>query len=350
MLVTLITGANGWLGTQLIDALVNGLPEIPLLSKPDTNRQVRCLVIPGSDTEKLKRLSSKIEIFEGDLRNINTLQEFCRDIKGATLFNCAGIIHPEKSIKELYSVNVEGTKNILTLAEKNGARRAIIMSSNSPIGISKEPSNIFNESSPYNPYMNYGRSKMQMEKIVHSFQERGKLETVIVRAPWFYGPGQPPRQSLFFKMVKQGKAPILGDGNNLRSMSYLGNLAQGLILCEKVHDANGKTYWISDEKPYTTNQIVDTIENLLENEFNISVTHKRFKLPYLVGEIATCMDYSIQSIGLYHQKIHVLSEMNKNIACSVEKAKDELGYKPIVCLEEGMRRSIDWCLKNGQNI
>ena len=51
---------------------------------------------------------------------------------------------------------------------------------------------------------------------------------------------------------------------------------------------------------------------------------------------------SLQALGAYNQKIHVLSEMNKTIACSVEKAKSELGYRPAVSLEEGMRRSLQW--------
>jgi len=55
-------------------------------------------------------------------------------------------------------------------------------------------------------------------------------------------------------------------------------------------------------------------------------------------------------MGYYQQKIHVLSEMDKTIACSVEKAREELGYEPKVGLEEGMRRSIKWCIENGFNI
>jgi nucleoside-diphosphate-sugar epimerase len=59
------------------------------------------------------------------------------------------------------------------------------------------------------------------------------------------------------------------------------------------------------------------------------------------------MDATLQSLGFYHQKIHVLSEMNKTIACSVAKAERELGYHPTVGLEDGMRRSIQWCLDQG---
>jgi nucleoside-diphosphate-sugar epimerase len=67
------------------------------------------------------------------------------------------------------------------------------------------------------------------------------------------------------------------------------------------------------------------------------------KLPGIVSDIAYLADWCIQSLGFYHQKIHVLSEMNKSIACSIEKAKQELGYLPTVSLEEGMRRSLAEC-------
>jgi len=51
-------------------------------------------------------------------------------------------------------------------------------------------------------------------------------------------------------------------------------------------------------------------------------------------------------VGFYHQKIHVLSEMNKTIACSIAKAQRELGYNPTIALEEGMRRSLKWIFEN----
>ena len=65
-------------------------------------------------------------------------------------------------------------------------------------------------------------------------------------------------------------------------------------------------------------------------------------LPGVASEIAGLVDASLQRVGLYQQKIHVLSEMNKTIACSVNKAKRVLGYRPHVALEEGMRRSLQW--------
>jgi nucleoside-diphosphate-sugar epimerase len=130
-------------------------------------------------------------------------------------------------------------------------------------------------------------------------------------------------------------------------MAYVDNICQGLLLCERVEAAAGRTYWIADRRPYTTNEIVDTIERLLADEFGFEVSGRRLRLPNLVSELAWLADKSLQSLTLYHQKIHVLSEMNKNIACRIDRAEKELGFAPKIDLEEGMRRSIQWCIDQG---
>ena len=73
--------------------------------------------------------------------------------------------------------------------------------------------------------------------------------------------------------------------------------------------------------------------------------HKRLRLPSLASEVAWLADKTLQQLGLYNQKIHVLSEMNKTIACSVEKARKRTRYRPAVALEEGMRRSLKWTIE-----
>ena len=148
-------------------------------------------------------------------------------------------------------------------------------------------------------------------------------------------------------MIRDGKAPIVGSGQNLRSMAYVDNLCQGLLLAAMVERAAGQVYWIADRRPYTMNEVIDTVERLLETEFGHKCAHKRMRLPGLASDVAYVMDFALQSLGLYHQKIHVLSEMNKTIACSVAKAENELGYHPTVALEEGMRRSLRWCREKG---
>ena len=92
----------------------------------------------------------------------------------------------------------------------------------------------------------------------------------------------------------------------------------------------------------------DTIERLLETEFGHKCKHQRMKLPGLASDVAWLADKVLQELGIYHQKIHVLSEMNKTIACSVARAERELGYRPTIALEEGMRRSLRWGAEHGQ--
>lgn len=343
--LVLVTGAAGWLGSRLLESLVHGLPEHDELKSPAPGLRLRIMLLPGQDAARLQALSDRIEVVTGDIRNGADCARLCADAKGALLFHTAGIIHPGK-VSEFYAINRDGTTNLLDAAIKSGVRRAVIVSSNSPCGCNPHPDHLFDELSPYNPYMHYGRSKLEMELAVR--ERAAKIETVLIRAPWFYGPNQPPRQTLFFQMIRDGKGPVVGSGDNLRSMAYVDNLCQGLILAAIRERAAGQVYWIADQRPYSMNEILDTIERLLETEFGHQCAHKRLKLPGFASEIAWLADKALQALGLYHQKIHVLSEMNKTIACSVHRAERELGYHPTVALEEGMRRSLRWCVQNGQ--
>ncbi len=348
--IALITGATGWLGTRFTRTLAEGLPGVARFEAPNPDRPIRCLVRTGEGASKLKKISGSIEIFEGDITQPESMKAFFNGAEGATLFHTAAVIHPTKGVKEFYETNVQGTQNLIEAAATANIRRMVHVSSNSPIGVNPSADHRFDESSPYNPYMGYGKSKMLAEQAVLKAHEAGKFEVSVIRPPWFYGPDQPPRQTLFFSMIKKGMGPILGNGENQRSMAYTDNICQGMRLCEKEKAANGEIFWIADAEPYSMNTILDTVERVLENDFNIEVAHKRMKLPGFSGDFAQLCDKMLQSVGIYHQKIHVLGEMNKTIACSIEKAQRVLGYDPKISLEEGMRRSIAWILDQGIEI
>lgn len=343
----LITGANGWLGKRLARLIAERELAASVLSHLPPDPSLRCLALPNEPQDELRKLGA--EATGGDIRKASDCTAFCEGMKGAVLIHTAGVIHP-KRVREFYEVNVDGTRNLLNAALSAGVKRVVVVSSNSPIGVNRSVTERFDESSAYNPYQNYGRSKMQAELFVKQFEKERGIECVVVRPPWFYGPGQPARQTRFFTMIRTGKAPIVGSGNNLRSMAYVDNLCEGLLLAAYVGRAAGQTYWIADREPYSMNQIVDTVERLLETEFKMPVAHKRLRLPNAASEIAGAADGLLQSLGLYNQQIHVLSEMNKTIACSVAKAEAELGYSPRYSLEEGMRRSLAYCLENGIRI
>ena len=183
-----------------------------------------------------------------------------------------------------------------------------------------------------------------MEQVFDAASEEFQFELVTLRVPWFYGPNQPRRQSRFFSMIRKGRVPVVGSGNNLRSLAYVEDIAAALIAASSERATSGEKYWVSDSHPYSYNEIIDAVESVLEKRFDLNVAHQRLKLPNIVGKIARITDRTVQAVGLYNQSLHVLGELNLNITCNPALASTELGFKPSVNLEEGMFRSIESCL------
>jgi nucleoside-diphosphate-sugar epimerase len=340
-----VTGASGWLGRRVVRALIGGHPEMGAAGAG--GRNVRMLVAPGEACDDLKALGA--EAFTGDLRDAAAMRSFLAKSEGATVLHLAGLIHPAGRTRDFMEVNFNGTRNIVEAAI--GARRVVVMSSNSPIGASHNPHEVFDEESPYRPYMGYGRSKEASEKWMRArIAARQGPALTIVRAPWFYGPEQPTRQTLFFSMIKDGKFPLMGRGENRRSLGYVDSLAYGTLLAAGAEVAAGRIYWLADERPYPMYEIIDTVRAVLRDDFGFKVKAGTIHAPGVISDLARLADGSLQALGLYHQKIHVLSEMNLTIACSIERAKKELGYRPLTDLREGMRRSIAWVLEHGGKI
>lgn len=333
----LITGVPGWLSGRFLEILIKGFNN----EGPVNDWQIRCLALGGIDVSFIENLShfKKIEIIRGDITKKETLKNAVQGVD--VIFHIAGLIHPKK-IRQLYEINTYGALNLITEASYAGVKRFIHISSNSVGGVNLKRHILMKEEDEPRPYMNYGLSKYYAECIVKSFQEEEKMEAVILRPCWFYGPNQPRRQTKFFKMIQQGSPIVFGNGLNLRSMSYVDNTAQAMILAATKKEAAGQTYWIADARPYTTMEIYQAVAELLEV--------RNFKpkfLPDFSSEAFKFGDALFQSVGMYQTEIHVAGEMNKDIACSIEKARKELGFIPKIELKEGMRRSIDWCRKAG---
>lgn len=339
---TIITGAAGWLGTALMHALTE--PSSPWRR----GGVIRALVTNRVEGDRLRALGGAdcvVEPVVGDVTDPRSLEPLVAGVAGVVdVIHTAGVIHP-RTVADFEAVNAGGTRNVLALAEAAGARRVVHVSSNSPFGTNAHPGDRFRNDEPYHPYYGYGRSKMHAELAVAEAVERG-LDAVMVRPPWFYGPHQPPRQTTFFKMVRAGRFPIIGRGDQARSMAYVENLVQGIVRAELVPTAPGLGWWIADARPYSITEIVETVGRALTDE-GFSVKPNSFKVPAIVGRVAETADSLIQRTGRYHQQIHVLGEMDKNIACDISVARRDLGYDPEVELYEGMRRSIRWCVEQG---
>ncbi|HEY4333735.1 MAG TPA: NAD(P)-dependent oxidoreductase [Ilumatobacteraceae bacterium] len=336
---TVVTGAAGWLGRAVVSNLT---AESGALRREGL---IRALVLDASEAAAVRAVSPDVEIVIGSVGDEPALRRLFDGLPASTdAIHTAGVIHPA-SVAEFFAVNAVGTANVAAAARAAGVRRLVHVSSNSPFGTNPSQNDTFRANEPYNPYLGYGQSKMEGELHVLAEVQRG-LDAVIVRPPWFYGPLQPPRQTTFFRLVRGGRFPKFGAGNQRRSMVYVDNLVDGIVRAELTPDATGKGYWIADAEPYTVNEIIDTVGRALRDE-GYDVKPGAMGLPVMAGRIAERADRLIQRTGRYQQQLHVMGEMAHSIACDITAARDELGYEPQVALYEGMRRSIQWCRAEG---
>jgi nucleoside-diphosphate-sugar epimerase len=331
-----VTGGAGWFGRNLMRRLV-----------ADGRRSIRVLVANAEDAAQLEILSPIVAPVVGDVRDATAVAALFDGLDAPTVFHAAGIIHPQGSTRMLFDVNVAGTEVVLDGARRAGAGRFVHTSSNSPFGANQRPTDRFTEDSPFHPYLSYGRSKFEGEELVRRYQQRGDLETVILRPPWFYGPEQPARQDQFFSAIRKGRFPLVGEGTQQRSMVFTGNLVQGALLAETAEAAPGEAYWIADAEPYPLRDIFAGVREALAAE-GLDVSDRNPpRLPTFVADAMVGVDSALQALGRYVQPVHVLGELRDTIACDITKARTELGYAPEVSLVEGMRASIRSCLARG---
>lgn len=333
--VAVVTGAGGWLGQNLVRALAG------------ERERVRCLVHHPGEAPLLELVHPSVETVVGDVRDPAALDDLFTGAGGATVFHTAGVIHPERSTREFFDVNVGGTQMVLDAARRAGSGRVVHISSNSPFGANPNTTDRFTEASTPNPYLGYGRSKLEAEELVGVAQSRGDLETVILRPPWFYGPFQPERQAKFFTALRKGRFPLVGDGAQQRSMCFTGNLVQGCLRAEVADQAVGRAYWIADARPYELRQIFAGVrEALVAEGYDVS-GRPWVPFPRGLASLAVKGDQVLQAIDRYVQPLHVLGELRDTIACDITRAREELGYDPEISLVEGMRASIRWCAERG---
>lgn len=332
-----VTGAGGWLGRNLVEALAS------------ERARVRVLVQSDDDAAVLALAGRSVEPVVGDVRHPAALDALFAGVgAGATVIHAAAVIHPQHGVRELFDVNVGGTALVLDRARRHGMGRMVHVSSNSPFGVNPDAGHRFDEGSPYRPYLGYGASKQEAEELVLAAAARGDVDAVIVRPPWFYGPHQPARQTQWLWAVRRGRFPLVGDGSNRRSMVFTGNLVQG-IRCAEAKAPTGAAYWIADAEPHTMFEVLATVRRALEAE-GLPTSGGQPRLPRVVGMVAEGLDRALQRTGRYVQAVHVLGELKETIACDISRARAEIGYAPTTDLFDGMRASIRWCLERGHEL
>lgn len=338
---TILTGAGGWFGKAYLHALAQPAPRHGPIARTGV---VRALVKDAGEVPGVLDALPDCEVHVGDVTDREVLRTLLRGAEGASVVHAAGVIHPAR-VTDFERVNVEGTRAVLDESVRAGVRRLVHMSSNSPFGVNVAGDR-FRHDEPYRPILGYGWSKMRGEVLAREAHVQGGLETVVVRPPWFQGPHLPARQVRFLQMVRSGRFPVPGSGQQVRSVVHVDNLVQGVALAERVDAAAGGAFWIADPEPLTIADIVATVQDALVAE-GLSVRRGFVRLPAALSAIAERADATLQKRGRYVQELHVMGELRHSIACDVSTSERVLGYAPATGLAEGTREAVRWCLDNG---
>jgi nucleoside-diphosphate-sugar epimerase len=318
----LITGATGFIGRHLTAAL-------------SKTHNVRCLVRKTSDISDLRNLN--VEMAHGDLLVKDSLEPALDGID--LIYHLAGEVYSRHK-SDYYKGNVLATQNLLESAELKGTKKIIFLSS---IGVYKPKfdKTLLNEESECEPITFYGKTKLDAEELI----KECSIPWVIVRAPVIYGPHQPAVLNKFFiDALTKKKIYVVGDGDNLRSLCFIQNLIEGLILlADKQNIAQG-TYILSDNSPYTFKEIITTASSVIEQKIKI------IRLPDILGDTSWKI-YNIMGslFKLYFLELYTIKTMLINLGCDITKAKTEIGYNPSVTLEAGIRCTVKWIKSNLSN-
>ncbi|HLG06464.1 MAG TPA: NAD(P)-dependent oxidoreductase [Gemmatimonadales bacterium] len=232
----LVTGATGFVGSHLLDALVEAGTELTALVR--TPRAATGLLARG------------IRLVEGDLDDPGTLRSAAagQDV----IYHCAGVI-AARSSAEFMQVNRDGTARLVEAAADVSRARVIFVSSLAGVGPCARGGRRQGDEPP-EPVSAYGRSKLAGEQAVRA----GPLPWTIVRPPAVYG----PRDTAFlrtFRMLGYGVGAVFGDGAQELSLVYAGDLARALAAVGRCDTAAGRVFYPCHPEVVTSTALIESI-------------------------------------------------------------------------------------------
>ncbi len=329
MKTALITGGGGFVGKAVVKGLLA--------------RSVSCRVLGRNPYPELQSLG--VKCIEGDIRNQESLLEASKSVD--IIFHIAALAGVWGKWDEYYSINVEGTENVITACRKNGIPNLVYTSTPSVV-FDKDDIVGGDESLPYASSFqcNYAKSKVTAEKMVLD-AAGSSLNTCALRPHLIWGPCDPHLIPRIIERGRKGQLKIIGDGTNLVDISYIDNVAHAHLLAAdnlvNVGTAAGQAYFISQGEPVN---LWDWINNLFE-KVGVDPILKKVPFPfaYGAGGILEIIHTFFKPAEEPRMTRFLAGQLAKSHYFSIEKAQKDLGYKPLVSTEEGMTRLIQWLVK-----
>ena len=248
--LVLVTGANGFIGKALCEKLFSdGWPVVGTVRcRPPTSK------LPvGVPTVKIDLLDSETD-WKAALKGVDTVVHLAALVHGSS--NTIA-----EAIKEYRNVNVDGTEHLAQIAASMKVRRFIFMSSIKVNGEGKQiPYTERDKPMPLDPY---GISKYEAERLLQVITDRTGMEVVVLRPSLVYGPQVKASFLNLLKVINMGLPLPFANVKNQRSLIFLGNLIDAIVLCINHPKAAGKTYLLSDGVNTSTPELIQKIAAVL---------------------------------------------------------------------------------------
>jgi nucleoside-diphosphate-sugar epimerase len=331
----LITGASGFIGSFIVEeALRKGFETWAAVRKSSSREWLQ--------DERIKfielNLSSKEQLME-QLRS----KDFDYVVHAAGVTKCL-------NKQDFHRINTEGTKNLAEalMALKMPLKRFVFVSSLSIFGAIKEqqPYEEIRESDTPQPNTEYGKSKLAAEQ----FLATTTLPYIILRPTGVYG----PREKDYYIMAKSIKGHsdfAVGYKRQDITFVYVKDVVQAVFLAlnlpkgEKEEVVNGRAYFLSDGEVYQSTTFSNLIHEELGRPWWIRITAPVWVLRIVTffGEYIGRMTGKVTALN--NDKYNILKQ--RNWQCDIQPAINELGYKPTVKLEQGVKETIQWYKEHG---
>jgi len=325
----LITGATGYIGTQLTKRLIA------------EGHKVYALYRSEPKADELRAMSNVI-LKKGDLLDRPSLDAAV--VGCDAVFHVAAFAKPwDKNPQTFYDYNLNGAVNVFEAARKAGAKRVVFTSTAGTI--SPKTGNLpSDEATPRTVdfFTDYDRSKAEAEVAAKQMSTQG-MEIITVNPSRVYGPGLLSDSNGVTRMVKMylaGKFRLLpGDGNSSGNYVFIDDVVNGHLAAMQ-HGRAGERYILGGENA-SFNQFFETLSCIAGKKTSM------IKLPLSVMNLAAhVMEFRANLTG----KAPLLTppwvkRFHYNWELSSEKAKRELGYQPVT-LEQGLRETVNWLGKN----
>jgi farnesol dehydrogenase len=323
-----VTGATGFIGMKLVSRLV------------ESGNIVHALV--RNPAHNVLASNSSVKLVHGDLMNIRAIYKGMENC--SQVYHLAGKVSTwAKDPKDFYETHVAGTQNILEAARKWNIEKIIITSSGAVLGPST--SNPVTENSKrVLPFFNdYEKSKHLMERLAKRYST-GRLQIVLVNPARVYGPGLIRESNTAIEIIRkylQGNWKLIPGRDHIGSYAYVDDVVDGHILAME-KGRSGERYILGGDNRKFSDLFVIT-RNLTD------VNRKLYKIPLSLVLLTSLIETTFANLFKRKPKLPFdwSSKLTYDWAMSSEKAKQELGYK-VMPLEEGLKKTISWLLKNEQ--